>query len=208
VILRLGGIGKEMAEPERELRRLYRKGKRGRELAPWREELRRWRQGAAAPYLAQARRSLEELAEYAASRGVTLALENRYHYHEIPTLEEALELLAPYPPKVVGYWHDVGHAEVLSRLGLIRREGWLEALGSRVLGSHLHDVAGLGDHRAPGRGSVDWRYIAAGLPSEALRVLEVGHQASPEEVAEAVPFLQERGVISSDEPSVDEAAGS
>ncbi|HKZ50465.1 MAG TPA: hypothetical protein VJ256_01720, partial [Dehalococcoidia bacterium] len=62
-------------------------------------------------------------------------------------------------------------------------------------GCHLHDVAGLGDHRAPGQGSVDWRYIAEGLPPEALRVLEINSRATPEEVAAAVPFLREKGVL-------------
>ena len=45
-------------------------------------------------------------------------LENRYHYHEFPGPGEMRELLDEYPPHVAGFWLDVGHAEVLDRLGL------------------------------------------------------------------------------------------
>jgi sugar phosphate isomerase/epimerase len=109
VVLHLGGIGNEMMEPERRLRRLFDSGVReGEEVEGLREDLRRLRQEQQGPYLEAARRSLAELAEEASPRGLTLGLENRYHYHEFPQIDEALELLAPYPPELVGYWHDVG----------------------------------------------------------------------------------------------------
>ena len=63
-------------------------------------------------------------------RGVALGLENRLHHHEIPLPDEALALLAEYPPELVGYWHDVGHAEVQARLGYVDKRVWLMALGA------------------------------------------------------------------------------
>jgi len=196
VVLHLGGVGNEMLEPERKLRRLFDSGTReGPEVAALRDELRRQRTERSAPHFAAATKTLSELAEHASRRGVGLGLENRYHLHEIPTIEECESLLADYPPDVVGYWHDVGHAEVLGRLGLIDRRRWLDRLGPRTMGCHLHDVDGLGDHRAPGRGDVDWSYIASGLPEGALRVFEIDQRQPDEALAAAIPYLQKRGVV-------------
>ena len=196
VVLHLGGVGSQMMEPERRLRRLFDSGVRnGEEVESLRDDLRRLRREQQGPHLEAAHRSLAELAEEASRRGLTLGLENRYHYHEFPQIDEALELLAAYPPELVGHWHDVGHAEVLHRLGLIDRERWLRELGPRTVGSHLHDVDGIGDHRAPGRGDVQWDYIARGLPPAALRVFEIDQRQPDDALAAAIGYLRERGVV-------------
>jgi sugar phosphate isomerase/epimerase len=196
IVLHLGGIGDEMMEPERRLRRLFDSGVReGEEVETLREELRRLRREQQGPCLDAARRSLAELAEKASRQGIALGLENRFHYHEFPQVEEAPGLLAPYSPDLVGYWHDVGHAEVLHRLGLVDRERWLRDLGPRTIGSHLHDVDGIGDHRAPGRGDVQWDYIARGLPPAALRVFESDQRQPDEALASAIGYLRKRGVV-------------
>ena len=212
VVVHLGGIGNAMLAAELKLRRLYdlstlRPGsgqaslkagsgtREGDEVDALRRECVERRAQDAERHLEAAAQSLRELAEHASGRGVALGLENRYHYHEIPMLDEALALLAGYPPDLAGYWHDVGHAEVLSRLGFIDKRAWLDVLGPRTLGCHLHDVEGIGDHRAPGRGDVDWSYIARGLPASALRVFEIDQRQSDDAVAAAIPFLRERGVV-------------
>ncbi|MEX0750434.1 MAG: hypothetical protein WD359_06455, partial [Dehalococcoidia bacterium] len=122
-------------------------------------------------------------------------IENRLHYHEFPQADEAAALLADYAPDVAGYWHDVGHAEVQWRLGLVDKRAWLDTNSARTIGAHLHDVDGLADHRAPGNGTVEWEYIAAGIPKAALRVFEINQSQPAEAVANAIPFLRERGVI-------------
>lgn len=196
VVVHLGGIGSGMFQEERELRRLYDQGTReGEEVEALRRRARELRAEAAPRHLPQARRSLAEIAEHATRRGVAIGLENRYHFHEIPSADEMQELLAEYPPHVVGYWHDVGHAEVLDRLGLIDKRRWLQELGHRCLGSHVHDVDGLADHRPPGQGSVDWDYVARGLPPQAPRVFEINQRMPEEAVAAAIPFLRQRGVL-------------
>ncbi len=196
VVLHLGGVGGQMMEPERRLRRLFDSGVRqGQEVEGLRQELRRLRRERQGPHLEAARRTLADLAREASRRGVALGLENRYHYHEIPQVEEVLDLLAPYPPTLVGYWHDVGHAEVLHRLGLIDRERWLGELEDRTIGTHLHDVDGIGDHRAPGLGDVQWGYIARALPAAALRVFEIDQRQPDEAVAGAIEYLRQRGVV-------------
>jgi sugar phosphate isomerase/epimerase len=196
VVVHLGGMGDHMTDAERQLRRLYDSGVRdGEEVERLREDAIRHRSAVAEEHLEAARRSLRELVEFAAPHGVAIGLENRYHYHEIPHADEALYLLSDYTNEVAGYWHDVGHAEVQARLGLIDRHAWFPKLTGRTIGCHLHDVDGIGDHRAPGNGDVDWSYIAAGLPHAALRVFEIDQRQSDEAVAGSISYLRARGVV-------------
>ena len=196
VVVHLGGVGGAMFESERKMRRLFDSGTRdGPEMDSLRQETWERRAEQAPPYLERARETLAALVAYASERGVAIGIENRLHHHEIPLAGEALELLAYYTPEQAGYWHDVGHAEVQSRLGYVEKAAWLDALGSRTLGCHLHDVDGIGDHRAPGHGDVAWEYVARGLPAAALRVFEINQGFPDEAVAGAPGFLRERGVV-------------
>jgi len=196
VVVHLGSVGDAILPPERDMRRRFDAGERASEtMDALRTETRRLRAEQAPPFLAQARRTLAQLVEYARRRGVALGIENRLHHHEIPLPNEALDLLADYPPDVAGYWHDVGHAEVQARLGYVEKTAWLAALSSRTLGCHLHDVDGIGDHRAPGRGNVDWSYVRDGLPAAALRVFEIDQRQPEDAVAEAIGFLRGQGVV-------------
>ncbi|MPZ49313.1 MAG: TIM barrel protein [Dehalococcoidia bacterium] len=206
IVVHLGGVGdmKDLvrepsgyvAPPEAELRRLFlEETATGEEVEALRDGLARWRSAGAEAALASARKSLRELAAVSEAKGVALGLESRLHYHEIPHPDEALALVSEYANEVCGYWHDVGHCEVQARLGMIDRASWFPKLSARTIGSHLHDVDGLLDHRAPGNGDVDWGYIASGLPAEALRVFEINQHEPDEAVAAAIGFLRERDVI-------------
>jgi sugar phosphate isomerase/epimerase len=199
IVVHLGGIGSAIFQEERELRRLYDAGPSGSDGRETIEALRRKaherRREGARTYLPQARRSLAEIAEYAAQHSVAIGLENRFHYHEFPSVDEMPELLANYPPSVAGFWLDVGHAEVLDRLGLVHRHRWLDELASRCIGAHVHDVDGLADHRAPGYGTADWPHYAAKLPPHIPRVFEINQKMPEEQVAAAIPFLRESGIL-------------
>ena len=196
VVIHLGGVGNHMSEAERQLRRVVEAGHgESEEGERWRDELRHLRAAGSDACLEAARRSLRELVEHAAPHGIALGLESRLHYHEIPQPDESLYLLADYDNAVAGHWHDVGHCEVQARLGLIDRADWFPKLTSRTIGSHLHDVDGLLDHRAPGNGDVDWSYIAAGLPPTALRVFEIDQRQPDDKVAAGIDFLRARGVV-------------
>jgi sugar phosphate isomerase/epimerase len=140
-------------------------------------------------------RSLLGLAECAARMGVRLGLENRCHYNEIPLPDEFDELLDLGCGEVVGYWHDVGHAQVLEHLGFHTHEEWLRRFGGpqgRMIGVHLHDVEGLTDHLAAGLGQVDWDMVAKYLPASALRTCEFQSFNSPQEVVAGVEWLVEK----------------
>ena len=104
-------------------------------------------------------------------------------------------LLAEHDPATVGYWHDTVHAEVMHRLGLVDREAWLARYGSRTVGSHLHDVDGVTDHRAPGEGDAEWDHLARDLPPSALRVFEVNQHRPDEAVEHGIRLLTERRVL-------------
>ena len=196
IVVHLGGCGRNLLDGERRLRSLYQSGTRGGEqFARLRSEAEQARAALAPAHLLQAQHSLEELAAYAVQNGVAIGLENRLHYHEIPQVHEVSTLLAPYPADLVGYWHDVGHAEVQDRLGLVDRERWLAEHGARTIGAHLHDVAGILDHRAPGEGDVEWGYIADGLPAAALRTFEINQHTPEPLLASGLRLLVGRGVV-------------
>lgn len=194
VVVHLGGIGKRMLHGERRLRELWSR----RDLAPdeWErtvDEAVRERAALAEPHLDRARRSLDALVEYASHRGVAIGLECRLHYHEVPLPHELAELLAPYPASVAGYWHDVGHAEVQHRLGLIDRTAWFDLLGERLLGVHLHDVRALVDHRAPGTGDVDFGWLAARVGIDVARTFEIDQHEPDDAVARALDVVRAAG---------------
>ena len=148
------------------------------------------------PYLDAARNSLRELSEYGRQQGIMLGLETRFNLHEIPNMDEMAELLNEASENLVGYWHDVGHAEVQQRLGFSLHEEWLSRFKDRMIGVHLHDILGISDHRAPGTGDMDWVMVAEYLPPGIERVCEVGEWNGEEDMLGVVDFLRERGIAS------------
>jgi len=174
---------------------LYKQGQAdGPAYARAKERLAAARAAQAGTNLRSVRRSLVELAAYAGRAGIRLALENRYHYPEIPLLDEVSVLLEAGDGQI-GFWYDVGHAETLDRLGFGPHEEWLRRYASRMMGVHLHDVRGLRDHYAAGLGEIDWDMVAAYLPAAALRTCEFRNDTTPEQAAAAIKFLAGKGCI-------------
>ena len=171
---------------------LHNAGKSGQpEYVEAKERLVAARTAQAEVNMRSVRRSLLELAEYAAPLGVRLSLENRFHYFEIPQPDELDELLSLGCGDVVAYWHDVGHAEVLQRLGFRPHEEWLQRFSERMVGIHLHDVAGITDHLAAGLGDVDWDMVFRHVPDGALQTCEFLSSNSPEQVSTGLHRLLE-----------------
>jgi sugar phosphate isomerase/epimerase len=112
VIVHLGNVGANLLAGEQRLRSMYARREQLRD--EWQrivDETVKERAGIATPWLAQARRSLDALAESAAARGVTLAFECRLHYHEIPLPAELAVLLAPYPAMSPSATEDPSHLD-------------------------------------------------------------------------------------------------
>ncbi len=61
--------------------------------------------------------SLDHLASVAEKHKVLLGLENRYHYHELPGLDDFNVIFDAFEGAPVGYWHDTGHAHANEILG-------------------------------------------------------------------------------------------
>jgi sugar phosphate isomerase/epimerase len=139
--------------------------------------------------------SLHELLDYAARFGIKLGLENRYHYLDIPSVDEMEELLALSGPDTLGFIYDVGHAQALDRLGFYPHEEWLQRYSNRMLGAHLHDVIGLTDHYAPGLGEIDFKAIAEYLPENAFRTFEMLPGNTLAQVKRGINLLVNTGCI-------------
>jgi sugar phosphate isomerase/epimerase len=196
LVVHLGGIGAKMFEEEAALRKGYDGGLQGGpDFDRLVDTARRKRRELAPGWFPNARRSLAELAEYAEARGVTIGLENRYHFSEFPDPDEMAGLLDEYPPHVAGFWLDIGHAEVLERLGFHDHTRWLNELANRCVGTHVHDTDGLADHRAPGYGTTDWPHYASRLPPHVPRVYEINQKQSEERVAASTAFLRSVGIL-------------
>jgi sugar phosphate isomerase/epimerase len=146
-------------------------------------------------YLDAARKSLQELSEYSRQKGIMLGLETRFHFNEIPNMDEMAELLNEVSESLVGYWHDVGHAEVQQQLGFSLHEEWLSRFKNRMVGIHLHDIHGISDHHAPGKGNMNWEMVAKYLPPGIVKVCEIGEWNDEEQIQGVVKFLQRKGIV-------------
>jgi sugar phosphate isomerase/epimerase len=166
-----------------------------KEYSQAKEELICQRNSQAPHYLDAAKKSLQEISEYSQQKGIILGLETRFHPHEIPNMDEMAELLNEVPESLVGYWHDVGHAEVQQQLGFSLHEEWLSRFRDRMVGIHLHDVLGISDHHAPGKGNMNWEMVTKYLPPRIVKVCEIGEWNDEEQMQEVVEFLQKKGVL-------------
>ncbi len=151
------------------------------------------REGLRAPHLDAVLRSVERLNREALRRGLLLGIENRYHPHEIPLHDEADRILREFDGGAIRYWHDVGHALNHQRLGIGSQDAWLEAFGTRLAGTHLHDIRGGQDHLAPGTGEADYTAILRHLPADAIKILELRPSIPREEVLAARDMLRGLG---------------
>jgi sugar phosphate isomerase/epimerase len=195
VVLHIGRVSDYELAGERRLRELYPR----RDLVPteWErtvDDTVRERAPLVPPHIEAAQRSLGELVAYAEPRGVALGIESMHPYHQLALPQEAALLLEPYPATVAGYWHDVGHVEVLHRLGLVDRGAWFDLLGGRLLGAHLHDMRELADHRAPGSGDVDFAWLAARIHAHAARTFEIDQHEPDETLIRALEVTRAAGI--------------
>jgi len=166
-----------------------------RDYSQVKEELIYQRISQVPPYLEAARKSLQDLSEYSYQKGIMLGLETRFHFHEIPNMDEMAELLDEVQGSPVGYWHDVGHAEVQQQLGFSLHEDWLSRFKHRMIGIHLHEVLGISDHQAPGKGNMNWDMIAKYLPQRVLKVCEIGEWNEEQQMRGVVNFLRKEGIV-------------
>jgi sugar phosphate isomerase/epimerase len=166
-----------------------------KEYSQAKEELVYQRTSKAPHYLEASRKSLQQIREYSRAKGIMLGLETRFHPHEIPNMDEMAKLLNEVPESLVGYWHDVGHAEVQQHLGFSLHEKWLSQFRDRMIGIHLHDVLGISDHHAPGKGDMNWEMVAKYLSPGIIKVCEIGEWNDEQQMQGVVEFLEKKRVL-------------
>jgi len=166
-----------------------------KEYRELKERLEKERSLRAKPYFEAAKISLDKLVNFALKREVKLGVETRDSFHEIPQFEEMENILEEFKGGPIGYWHDVGHAEKTSRLGFTPHRDWLSQFKDKMIGIHLHDVIGLQDHYLPGKGNMNWDFLAECLPKGITMVCEVGEWNNREKIDEVVPFLRKKGIL-------------
>ncbi len=178
------------------LQKLYKAGEaQSDEFRKIKHQFEASRRSLVAPRLQSVKNSLQELIEIAADKNIKIGLENRYHYMDIPSIDEMAALLSIAGPSELGFIYDVGHAQALDRLGFCPHDEWLVRFGSRMFGCHLHDVIGLTDHYAPGLGEIDFEHIAQFIPGGAFRTLEMLPGNTLAQVRDGLQLLAKAGCI-------------
>jgi sugar phosphate isomerase/epimerase len=181
---------------EKKLRTLFEAGrKQTREYRDLMTELQQARRSQARFHLDAVKKSLVELLKFARPYGIRLGIENRYHFGDIPSLDEMDLLLELAGTDQLGFVYDVGHAQALDQLGFFPHLEWLERFSSCMIGAHFHDVIGVNDHFAPGMGEVNFKRIAAFIPSDAFRTLELKPKVTSEQITAGMYYLIRCGCI-------------
>jgi sugar phosphate isomerase/epimerase len=186
VILHLGRV--EISDRTRDLEKtLSDKASYERLKKTMKEE----RARAADRHLQMTFRSVEELVAQARKKDIVLGLENRYYYREIPLPAEMESLLDKFKDRHVGYWHDVGHAQVFENLGLFdHKKDYLDRFAGRMVGMHLHDIKGMDDHRPPLGGDFDFSIVTPFLKKGMVMVIEAHYPATAKQIRHGSDYLE------------------
>ncbi len=188
VVVHAGRV--EVADHTRELTGLYNRGKAGSGgFALIKGKAVEERRKFAGKFLSAALKSLEELESYSSKNSLKLGIENRFYYREIPSFDEIGLILGHFKGSCLGYWHDTGHAQIMEKLGFAVHQDYLDKYLSQAIGVHLHDVSGCQDHLPPGRGEFDFSRLKPNLNRKTLKVTEIHHPASAEDIKEGRNFL-------------------
>jgi len=117
--------------------------------------------------MAASKKSLAELAQFAAERGAVLCVEDLPRTCLGHTVDEMLELISADDRLMVCF--DVNH--LLTVYGSTHRE-FVEKLGSRIVTTHMSDYDFLDEkHFFPGYGMIDWK--------EVVELLEAADYSGP-----------------------------
>ncbi|MFH1622443.1 MAG: TIM barrel protein [Candidatus Omnitrophota bacterium] len=135
-------------------------------------------------------KSLRELSDFAYNLGIALGIENRFYIREIPSFEEIKFFLENFHKKGLYYWHDIGHAYVLEKLGFAKHLDYLKSYKEYLLGIHLHDVKKCEDHMAPFTGEIDFKQIKPYIKRGTIKVIEAHRPATAKEIIESRKKLE------------------
>jgi sugar phosphate isomerase/epimerase len=124
---------------------------------------------------------LEPIVALAGELKIQLGFEIRQEFEEFPHEEEFPQVLAAFPPEVVGYWHDFGHSQSKEFLGWHDHVETLRLRAPRLFGAHIHDCRRpQEDHLSLGHGEIAFSSLLPLMPENAIGVLELA-PGTPEE---------------------------
>ncbi len=148
------------------------------------------REARKGPHVEAALSSIRAIGEHARDTGVTVGVECRDGYHEIPSLDEFRLVLDACAGLPVGYWHDAGHGAKLEYAGFVEHEEYLRRYGNQLVGMHVHDTLLARDHLAPGMGSTDFEMLSRYLRPGVLKTLELTSRVTPAEISAGLEILE------------------
>lgn len=95
--------------------------------------------------------SLEEVCNYIAQHNfdVSIGIETRSRCNQIPTLQEANQIIDHLHDAPVYLWYDIGHGMLMEEMGLYQNVKEINEMKHKVLGVHIHEVVDLVDHWCP-----------------------------------------------------------
>ncbi len=139
----------------------------------------------------RSRDTLRELYGEAKARGLKFGIEIREAVEELPVESDFKTLLEEFPAPTVGYWHDVGHAQIKADLGFIDHAKFLAERADRLAGFHIHDVKfPARDHFPPGGGDVDFAALQPSVKPEHIKVFELSPKVPLDSVQRSVAHLK------------------
>jgi len=190
VVFHLGGV--EMDEERDRLIAFYDRNEIGSERhSEWLQGKLAERARCCARHFDAVLKSLDALNEEAFRLGVLIGAENRYRYTQIPFAHEFDILFKEFAGGLIRYWHDVGHAEIFHRLGILDHEKDLLArLAPHLIGMHIHDLNGLRDHIAPGTGDFNFSRLSRYMNPGIIPILEVHGSADATDLRNSVQLLK------------------
>jgi len=171
----------------RRLRNLVEDGKfLSKEFARTKLEAVKSRESIGAGYARRALQCMAEILEYASKKGIRIGVENREHYEAVPSEREFEDFLRVLSAPNVGYWHDFGHAQIKQNLALLDHGEWLDRIGHRAIGCHVHDVKWpFSDHCPPFTGEIDYAKLVPKFPKDCLFVFELRPLTPREQIVTA-----------------------
>ncbi|WP_199613612.1 sugar phosphate isomerase/epimerase family protein [Paenibacillus alkalitolerans] len=135
-----------------ELKRLWREhGRNSPEYAALWDLMLEQRNALAPIHVRRIQESLEIVSEYIAKKGhdVKIGIETRSRCNQIPTLQEAGQIIEGLQGAPVYLWYDIGHGMLMDRMGLYDNVKEILELKHKVLGIHIHETVDLVDHWCP-----------------------------------------------------------
>jgi sugar phosphate isomerase/epimerase len=139
--------------------------------------------------------SLDKILNYALKKEIKLGIENRFWANEIPSIDEMDVIFEKLDSPFIGLWYDVGHSVIAEKQGLVSdRLDFMRRHNGRTIGIHLHDVAGVYDHKAPGTGEYDFRALAGLIEPGTLLVNETHAGSAFDDLKNSTKFLNDCGI--------------